>query len=122
MIFDIIPHMNWQAIGSLSALGMFLIAILSFFKPNIDRNILGAIYFLFFIFLLLFMYHKLFRLIRKGTTNAVYKVSWGIKHWIENPTTLKKLGYTWDDIDNVSDFEFRLHPRGKSINLSKGIK
>lgn len=112
-------QMNWNAINAISTLGMFLVALFSLFKPDVDRNILMVIYTLFLIFLLLFTYHKLFRLIRRGSGGAVYKINWGIKHWIENPTTLRRLGYTWDDVDNISDFEFNLYPTGKSINLTR---
>lgn len=111
--------MNWTAVSAISELGIFLIALVSIFKPNIDRNILVVIYALFSVLFLLFIYHKLFRLIRRGSGVAVYSVRWGIKHWIENPTTLRKLGYTWDDVDGISGFEFDLYPTGKSINLTR---
>ena len=111
--------MNWNALTALATFGLFIIAAFSFFNPNLDQKISLTLFIIFILLLLLILRHKLFRLVRRGTGGAVYKVRWGIKHWIENPTTLRRLGNTWDDIENISDWEFHLHPTGRSINLAR---
>jgi hypothetical protein len=110
--------MNWNAISGLSQLGLFVIAVISYLKPSINPSISYILFGVFILLLLLVLYHKFFRLIRKGKEGGrVFIVNWGVKHWIENPFTLNKLGHTWDEVDAVSEFEFNLYPTGKSINL-----
>lgn len=111
--------MNWSAITAVSTFGLFVVGVIGLVKPNVDKNILNIIYSIVTIFLLLVLYHKFFRLIRKKEKDAIYLVKWGIKHWIENPATFKKLGYTSEDIESINDFEFGLYPLGKSIKLSR---
>ena len=109
--------MNWLAIGSLSQLGLLILTWFTLTNPQLNYTSKSVILFAIGILCVLIIYNKLFRLIRKGSGPAVYKVVWGVKHWIENPYTLKKLGHTADDVESINEFEFNLHPLGKSINL-----
>lgn len=113
--------MNWNAISALSELGLLIVALIPVFKPNLDKNYSLILIFLVLVLLSLFLYHKFFRLIRKNTTGSrVYIIKWGIKHWVENPFTLKRLGHTEDEVEAVSATVFNFYPTGKSINLKKG--
>lgn len=110
--------MNWNAISALSQLGLLAVVLVPYLKPNLDRTFSTILIFLFLMFLGLVLYHKFFRLIRKGASGSrVYIVRYGIKHWIENPLTLRRLGHTPDEVDAISEIMFNLYPTGKSINL-----
>lgn len=111
--------MFWQALSAISELGLFILGLYSLFRPILSPFIKILIIIALIFYLFLIFYHKLFRLIRKNQGPAVYKVTWGIKCWIKNPYTFKKMGYTADDIESVSEFEFNLHPAGKCINLKR---
>lgn len=108
--------MNWQALSAFSEFGLLVVAIISYLKPSVDRRISTLLFSIFILLLFIIIYRKFFRLIRRKNSDAVYLVKWGIKHWIENPNTLKNLGYNQADVENVSDFEFFLYPSGKSLN------
>lgn len=108
--------MNWQALGAFSNFGLLIIATISYLKPSVDRRISTLLFSVFILLLFLIIYRKIFRLIRRKNSDAVYLVKWGIKHWIENQATLKKLGYNQTDVESISDFEFFLYPSGESLN------
>lgn len=50
--------------------------------------------------------------------NAVYAVDeYGYKHWIPDPPTLSRMGYSWTDVKQISKEEIDKIPTGHSIPL-----
>jgi len=46
----------------------------------------------------------------------------GVKRWIQNLNSFEKMGYTKEDVESVSDFEFLLYPLSKPINMADSTR
>jgi hypothetical protein len=54
-----------------------------------------------------------------ATADMVYLVKDGKKHWIKNPETLKKLGFDFQKIKNITNKEMNSFETSKPIDLKE---
>lgn len=54
-----------------------------------------------------------------STQDMVYFVKDGKKHWIKNPETLKKLGFDFHKVRNITNEEMTSYETGKPIDLKE---
>lgn len=55
----------------------------------------------------------------QSTQDMVYLIKDGKKHWIKNPETLRKLGFDFHKVKNITNQEMTSYEAGKPIDLKE---